>query len=289
MPKFKWYYVIFALPIYLVASLPMPLVYFISDFLRLIVYYILGYRKKVVFENLRNSFPDKSEQWLKQTAHDFYKNLFDTIVETLVMATASKSFYLKRHTFINKELLDGYYKQNRSVILVCGHLANWEWAGQATLVSGLQLDVLYHPLSSKFFDWFMYHIRTRYNLHLISMQNTLREMVSRKNIPSVITFIADQTPSAENAHWMQFMNQDTPVFLGVEKMARKFNYPVVYGDMIRLKRGYYSIEFKLLFEEPKATADFEITESHMRHLEESILETPADWLWSHRRWKHTRK
>jgi KDO2-lipid IV(A) lauroyltransferase len=118
------------------------------------------------------------------------------------------------------------------------------------------------------------------------MQSTLREMLKRKNIPSAITFIADQTPSAEGCHWMNFLNQDTPVFLGVEKMAKKFNYPVVYGDMYRKTRGNYVVNFKMLTENPQDMLDFEITEMHMNWLEESIKKNPQDWLWSHRRWKH---
>jgi KDO2-lipid IV(A) lauroyltransferase len=286
MPKKLWYYPILALPFYLLGLLPMWVLYGISDLARFLVYYVFGYRKSVVFQNLRNSFPEKDEAWIKQIAWKFYQNLFDTIIETIAMAVQTKAYY-KKHVVLNDlEVIHNLNKRNQPFILVCGHLSNWEYAGQGLHLHSSQVDVLYHPLSSKWFDWFMYYVRTRFGLHVIPMQSTLREMLKRKNIPSAITFIADQTPSAEGCHWMNFLNQDTPVFLGVEKMAKKFNYPVVYGDMYRKTRGNYVVNFKMLTENPQDMLDFEITEMHMNWLEESIKKNPQDWLWSHRRWKH---
>jgi KDO2-lipid IV(A) lauroyltransferase len=187
------------------------------------------------------------------------------------------------------EVFNDYQASGKPCILVCGHLANWEWAGQALHASNIQLDVLYHPLSSKWFDWFFYHIRSRHGIKPIAMQNALREMLSRKHIPTATTFIADQSPSPEGCHWLTFLNQDTPVFLGTEKLAKKFNYPVIYGDILRIKRGYYKVRFSLITDTPNDTPDFWITEEHSRRLEYSILEQPENWLWSHKRWKHKRK
>ncbi len=286
MPKKLWYYPIVAVPFYILALMPMWVLWGISDVARFLVFYIFGYRKEVVFQNLRNSFPEKSDAWVKQTAWKFYQNLFDTIIETIAMAVQTKSYYRKHVHLNNLDVIHDLNKRQQPFILVCGHLCNWEYAGQGLHLNSAQVDVLYHPLSSKWFDWFMYHVRTRYGLHVIPMQSTLREMLKRKDCPSAITFIADQTPSAEGCYWMQFLNQDTPVFLGVEKMAKKFNYPVVYGDMFRTKRGHYEVNFKMLTEEPNAFPEFALTEMHMKLLEESIQRKPEDWLWSHRRWKH---
>jgi KDO2-lipid IV(A) lauroyltransferase len=250
------------------------------------VYYVFGYRKSIVFQNLRNSFPEKDEAWIKQIAWKFYQNLFDTIIETIAMAVQSKAYY-KKHIHVNNlHLLHDLVKRKQAFVLVCGHLGNWEYAGQGLHLNGVQMDVIYHPLSSKWFNWFMYTARTRFGLHVIPMQSTLREMIQRKDIPSSVTFLADQTPSAEGCHWMQFLNQDTPVFMGVEKMAKKFNYPVVYGQIRRAKRGYYELDCEILTNHPKDLPEFEITHQHMQKLEETIRKQPQDWLWSHRRWKH---
>jgi KDO2-lipid IV(A) lauroyltransferase len=287
-PAARWYYYLLAIPLYGLASLPMPIIYGLSNFLRFVFYTVFSYRKEVVLTNLRNSFPKKEEKWIKDIAYKFYQNLFDVTLETISIAIRSRAYYIKHIRYNNMDLMNSFKAKNQPFILVCGHIANWEWAGQGLHQQGIQVDVLYHPLSSKFFDWFMYTIRNRYGVHPITMQNTMREMIARKNIPSAITFIADQTPSASGCHWMEFLNQDTPVFLGVEKMAKKLNYPVVYGEMHRLKRGFYEVQFELLCAEPKLTIDFEITEAHTRLLEKCIRSYPTDWLWSHRRWKHKR-
>jgi len=287
MPKFKWYYPILAIPFYLVSLMPMFVLHGMSDVARFLFFSVFNYRKEVVFTNLKNAFPDKDEAWIKQTAYAFYQNLFDTIIETIAMASVSKKFYKKHIRIHNLDLLNSL--NQRPFILVCGHLANWEWAGQGLHQTGTQVDVLYHPLSSKWFNWFMYFIRSRFGIHPIPMQHTLKEMLNRKEIPSAITFIADQTAGPDACHWMTFLNQDTPVFLGVEKMAQKLNYPIVYGDMYRSKRGYYDVYFKLITLEPKSLKPFEITELHTKMLEESIIKKPEDWLWSHKRWKHKRK
>jgi KDO2-lipid IV(A) lauroyltransferase len=286
MPKFKWYYPLLAIPFYLISLLPMFVLHGLSDVARFLFFSVFNYRKQVVFQNLRNAFPQQNEDWIKQIAYKFYQNLFDTIVETIAMVSLSKNFYKKHVRMHNLEVIHALNQQ--PFILVCGHLANWEWAGQGLHQAGIQVDVLYHPLSNKWFNWFMYHIRSRYGIYPIAMQSTLREMLKRKQIPSAITFIADQTAGPDTCHWMTFLNQDTPVFLGVEKMAQKCNYPIIYGDMYRDKRGYYDVYFKLLTLEPNSLKPFEITRLHTQMLEESILKKPEDWLWSHKRWKHKR-
>jgi KDO2-lipid IV(A) lauroyltransferase len=288
-PKFKWFYLLYAFPLYLIAILPSFLIYLLSDFLRFLVFTVFRYRKDVVYTNLQNSFPNHSKEWIAKTAHDFYRNLFDVTLETIQIAVRSKHFYKKHLLLEGHEVFNDYQASGKPCILVCGHLANWEWAGQSLHASGIQVDVLYHPLSSKWFDWFLYHIRSRHGIKPIAMQSALRDMLSRKNIPTATTFIADQSPSPDGCHWLTFLNQDTPVFLGTEKLAKKFNYPVVYGDIIRTKRGYYKVRFSLITDTPNDTPDFWITEEHSRRLEQSILEQPENWLWSHKRWKHKRK
>jgi len=283
------YYI--ALPfLYLISLLPFWFLYRVSDLFFVIIYYVLGYRKKVVMENLRNSFPEKTEQELKKIAFDFYRYLCDLFLETFKTLTISKKQMLA-HCRMNEEtqkLFDSYYTQQRSIILVMGHFGNWEWAGNVVDSSKHQLYVIYHQLSSKYFNQLVIKMRTRFGTKLIEMKSTLRDMVTYRKDITATAFIADQTPFPENAYWTTFLNQDTPVFTGTEKIASKFNYPVIYISVKRIKRGYYEIFGELLFENPKETKEGEISEAHTRRLEKDIIAQPEIWLWSHRRWKHKR-
>ena len=170
-----------------------------------------------------------------------------------------------------------------------GHLGNWEWAGNTfSSVCKQQLYVIYHPLSNKQFNALIYNMRSRFGTKLIAMRETFREMAANREIVSATAFIADQTPSREGAYWTTFLNQDTPVFTGTERIARKLNYPIVYAAIKRLKRGYYEMHAEVLCETPKDTLDGEISELHTKRLEKDIIAQPEVWLWSHRRWKHKR-
>ncbi len=199
---------------------------------------------------------------------------------------------LKRCKFSDKAtaLFNKLAEEDKSIILVMGHLGNWEWAGNSfSLLCKHQLYVIYHPLRNKYFDRMMYGMRTRFGTKLIAMKDTFREMLSQRKELNATAFIADQTPSPENAYWTNFMNQDTPVFKGTEIIARKIDYTVVYATIKRQKRGYYEIFAEILTDNPKETTDGEISEEHTRRLEQDITEQPEVWLWSHRRWKHKRK
>ena len=179
--------------------------------------------------------------------------------------------------------------ENKSFLLVLGHIGNWEWAGHSfSLLLKHQLYVIYHPVANKYFDRLMYHIRTRNGTRLIAMKNTFREMLAHKNELNSTAFIADQTPQPDNAYWTTFLNQDTPVFKGPEVIAKKMNLVVVYTCVKKVKRGYYEIFAEILIENPASTADGEISEMHTRRLEQDIIAQPENWLWSHRRWKHKR-
>lgn len=195
-----------------------------------------------------------------------------------------------RHCTIEPEtikLFNTLAEENKSLIIVIGHWGNWEWAGNSfSLFCKQQLYVIYHPLSNLRFDGLINRMRTRFGTRLIKMKDTYRDMVSHKNELSVTAFIADQTPSPEGAFWTTFLNQDTPVFRGTEKIAQRMNYPVVYARIKRIKRGYYTISAEMLFEKPADTEPDEITIAHTRKLETDILSQPEIWLWSHRRWKH---
>jgi len=275
--------------IYFLSLLPFPILYLVSDGLYGILFYLIGYRKDVVFQNLRNSFPDKNEAEITRIAKDFYHYLCDLTLETFKTLTISKKSMLKHCSFQPEtlKLFNKLAEENKSIILVMGHWGNWEWAGNScSLLFKHQLYVIYHPLSNKYFDGLIYRMRTRFGTKLIPMKDTYREMAGKRNELSATAFIADQTPSPEGAFWTTFLNQDTPVFKGTEKIAQRMNYPVVYGRVKRIKRGYYEISAEILFENPSKTESNEISKAHTKVLENDIIKQPEIWLWSHRRWKH---
>lgn len=290
--KGKWYYAVLAAPIFLLMLLPLPLLYLLSDGLYLIMYYLIGYRKKIVFRNLHNSFPLKSEEEITTIAKAYYRFMIDLFIETFKTLTLSKKELMKRCSYTPDalEMAETFFKQKRSVIMVMGHYGNWEWGGHVfSQTCHHPMFALYHPIKSGFFNWLTAHIRTRFGMKLINMHHSIKQMVALRNEITATAFIADQTPSnPREAYWTTFLNQDTPVLQGTELIAGKLNYPVIFASVRRKKRGYYQVHFTLITDEPAATAPGEITEKHCKLLEAEINREPEIWLWSHRRWKHKR-
>ena len=282
----------FALPfIYLISFLPFPILYLFSDLVFILLYYVIGYRKNVVTENLRKSFPEKSEKEILQLRRAFYRYFTDLTLETFKTLSISKSAMLE-HCSMDEQSILLFKKlsdEKKSCILVLGHLGNWEWAGNTfSLTCKQPLYVIYHPLTNKYFNSLIIKMRTRFGTRLIEMKNTFRDMVNMKNEVNATAFIADQTPPPENAYWTNFLHQDTPVFSGTEKIARKLNLPVIYVNVNRTGRGQYIVHAEMLCENPASTSDGEISDLHTQRLEKEIRKDPETWLWSHRRWKHKR-
>lgn len=277
--------------IYLLSILPFRILYLLSDALYFILYHCIGYRKEVVYQNLHNSFPGKSDSELRAIRKAYYRYLCDLTLETFKTLTISKKSMLKHCTFSTQasELFSKLADEKKSIVLVMGHLGNWEWAGNSfSITCKQQLYVIYHPISNKHFDGLMYRMRTRFGTKLIAMKDTFKEMLRNRNEINATAFIADQTPAPDSAYWTTFLNQDTPIFKGTEVIAKKLNYPVVYANVKKVKRGYYEIFAEILTEESANTTEGQISELHTKRLEKDILATPATWLWSHRRWKHKR-
>jgi KDO2-lipid IV(A) lauroyltransferase len=275
--------------IYGVAFLPFSLLYVVSDFLRFVLFQGIGYRKKVVLENLKNAFPQKTEPEIQTIANKFYIYFCDLVVESLKTLTIT-SKDLKQHvSFQDLSLFERYYKQKQSIIVVMGHYGNWELCGARFALENLhQLFIIYHPLSNKYFNQLAYRMRTRLGNGLYSMQETLRGMIKNKDKCTATAFIADQSPAPETAYWTNFLSQDTPFFTGMAKIAKKMNYPVVYVRIRREKRGKYHVESELLIENPSTISENDITELYVKRLEKDITKQPEIWLWTHRRWKHKR-
>lgn len=285
------YYITLPL-IYLLSLLPFGVLYLISDGVYLLLYRLAGYRRKVVMENLRNSFPQKTDKELSDICKAFYHHLCDLFLETFKTLTITPT-EMFRHCRMDEgaqTLLDGLAQKGQTVVLVMGHQGNWEWGGNTfSLACKQKLYVIYHPLSNKYFDGLIYRMRSRFGTGLIPMNDTFREMVKNKGIVHATAFIADQTPGPDNAYWTTFLNQDTPVFWGTERIARKMNYPVVYVQIKKEGRGKYVLHAEMLIQQAKDTKEGEISEIFTRRLEKDIMEQPETWLWSHRRWKHKRK
>ena len=274
------------------SKLPFFVLYGISDFAYFIIYKIVGYRKKVVFENLRNSFPEKTELEVKQIAKDFYKHIADLFIEFLKGYSITKDEINDRVKLINIEVIKNYTDKNQSVIIVTGHISNWEWLLHPLNLSGIPMDIVYQKLSSSLFNKLTLFIRSRFTITpLIEKQNTLRKTVDRKDITRALVLGSDQSPQNwKTAYWTTFLNQDSGFFTGTERIARKFDYPVIFSEMRRIKRGFYEIEFTEIAKptEFQNLPIGEITERFVRILDESIHRYPSDYLWSHRRWKHKR-
>jgi Kdo2-lipid IVA lauroyltransferase/acyltransferase len=280
------YYISFPI-IYLISLLPFRMLYVISDGLYFVIYSLFSYRKKVVMTNLKNSFPEKSAQEMEDICQKFYRYFCDFILETIKTLTISPESVKKHVSFKDTSIFQHFYEQKQSVILVMGHYGNWELAGaRFALEPYHQLYVIYHPLSNKYFDKLVYHMRTRLGNKLYAMNDTLRGMIRDKDKVTTTAFIADQTPAPKGAYWTTFLNQETPVFTGTAKIARKLGYPIIYASVKRPKRGFYSIEIEVLVENPSEMEENEISEMHTKRLEKDIFENPEIWLWTHRRWKH---
>lgn len=234
---------------------------------------------------MRNSFPAKSETERNAIEKKYFKYLADLIVETVKMISISKEELQRRLILTNPEIIQRYTQENKSITAVAGHYCNWEWAGLEFSVDS-QLFFIYKPLSSKIFDEFFIKIRSRFGGIAVAMKQTLRTMVAHKNEFTVTVFAGDQTPvQAEANYFTTFLNQPTAVFLGIEKIAKLIGSAVIFYDMKRVKRGYYTYTIVPLVEDTKNSAPHEITEAHVRYLEMMINREPQYWLWSHRRWK----
>lgn len=268
--------------------LPLSLLYLVADFVYLLLYHVVRYRRKVVYENLHNAFPEKDAEDIRIIAKKYYRHLSSLMVEIIKMATISPEELKARFKFKNLHLMNNYHEQGRSTLICSAHYGNWEWG---TLALGLNTTAvvypIYKPVSNEAFgEWFK-QIRSRFGNQLIPMRQTLRALNASKDVPTIFCFGNDQTPlKEESTYWLNFLHQPTAILLGLEKIAVRTNRPVFYMRVRILKRGYYEVECVPLCMEPAASKPFEITNLHVNYLEQIIIDEPAYWLWSHRRWKH---
>lgn len=272
----------------IISKLPFGLLYPFSWFLSNIVFKVIPYRKKVIEANLRGAFPEKSKEEIVSLRKKFYSFFNDIVVESIKSFSLSKQALKERVIFKNLDLAENYLKKGKSVIIVMGHYGNWEWAWLSYAINSKYACAgVYKPLHNKKFDDYFLKSRARFGGKLISMKKT-QEYVSEtiKKEAFTIGLISDQTPAPEKGYWVNFMNRGTPVFLGVEIMARQYDIPVIFLSLVPQKRGHYHAKMQLITDSPKDTQPGWITEQHVKLMEETIKRKPEFWLWTHKRWKH---
>jgi KDO2-lipid IV(A) lauroyltransferase len=274
----------------LLSYLPLGFLYGLSDFLYIVLRYVVRYRRLVILENLRLSFPEKSPAEIQRIANGFYRNLTDLIVETIKMPALSPDELRRRVQFTNPELVKKQLQAGKTVIGMASHLCNWEWIPSGSVLHGMAADSVYKPLNSPFFEKMMRTVRASFGAVPVPMNTLPRRMAAQKDSPRIIALVADQVPDVpEQAYWTNFLHRDTPFYPGTERLARSRKLPVFYVDLSRLKRGYYEITFTSICEPPyDHLPQGAILERYRDLLEETIRNHPSDWLWSHKRWKHWR-
>jgi Kdo2-lipid IVA lauroyltransferase/acyltransferase len=260
----------------LLSRFPLWLLYGLSDFLFFTGYYLLKYRRRLVQENLRSSFPEKSDLEIHQIEKAFYKNLCDYAVESLKLLTITKEELSRRMVYKNPELIEQYKANNQSILLLSSHQFNWEWL----LVSGsftlpVEIDFVYQSVSNNFFD------------EVIQRDRVAREIIKRKSKKRGIAIVADQYPGYghDKKYHTTFLNQETVFFYGCQQMAQLTQFPALYAVITKVKRGYYECTVVTIGEPPYTKDNDNVVENYVRAVEKRILEDPSGWLWSHNRWK----
>ena len=282
--------VLFIIFVGIVGIMPFFIVYAFSGLVRFVLYGIVKYRRDVVEDNIRRSFPGLNPKDLNILVRKVYKNLSDILIEGIKGFTIGNKNLLKRHRVINPEILDTYFNRGQSVLGVLGHFNNWEWG---SLSAGKQLKhnivAIYKPVNNKYIDRFVRKIRARHGTTLASIFETSLTFEKYKSKATLFLLVADQSPSnVRRAIWVDFFGRKTAFLHGPEVHAKKNNLPVFFIDIQRIKRGYYEVEFILLTENPAELKDAEITGLYARKLEDQIRKNPSSWLWTHRRWKLTK-
>jgi Kdo2-lipid IVA lauroyltransferase/acyltransferase len=288
MSRLNYFFVyIFSL---LVGSIPFPVIYALSRGLSFLFRKIIGYRKQVIEQNLVKSFPGKTTQELKEISKKFYRNLTDVLLEGIKAFRMSDKQLLARYKILNPDLISPYLEAGSGVICVTGHYNNWEWGAlEPPLQMPGKFVAFYKPIQNWRIDRFVRKNRTRFGTVLAPIRETTKTFTENRGIPVVYLMAADQNPSnREAAYWADFLGRDTAFLHGPEKHARINNYPVVFVAIRRVKRGFYELELSVIAENPSVLPEGEITRRYARSMEAMIMEDPANWLWSHKRWKLSR-
>lgn len=273
----------------MVSKLPFRLLYLLSDGLYLLLYYMVGYRKKVVTENLKLVFPQKNEQEITAIKKKFYKHLCDMFLEMAKTMTISEKELERRFKITNPEELKRLEKLNKSIILIFGHYASWEWSIVLQNYINFKGFAVYKKLANKHFDKLVRDIRSKYNTTLISTKETIHTITQTEleGTKSITGFLSDQSPRlSKEVYWSSFMGIKVPCFTGAERLAKKLDFSTAYLKVNKIKRGYYEAEIITLAEDSRIYKDYELTDIFLREVEKQIYQAPEYYFWTHKRWKH---
>ncbi len=278
------------------AHLPFWMLYALADIIFVIIYYVIGYRRGVVRNNIDSSFPDRSERERRHIVKQFYRHFSDLIVETIKLSHISDREIKKRMVFDGIEIIDDLMKQGRSITAYFSHCGNWEWAPSVTLWSSLKAGSeawfcqVYRPLSNKHFDEYFLKLRSRFNPLSFPKATVFRDLIrlKRTGLPAITGFMSDQKPSHGDTdhHIVMFLNHPTAIITGTETLSRRLDNAVIYWDMYKTSRGHYKIKVRLITDNITQMPKMSVTDAYTRMLEETIERNPSIWLWSHKRWKH---
>lgn len=274
--------------LWLISILPFTALYALSDCCYVMVYHLIGYRKKTVRYNLKTAFPEKSEAALKEIERKFYHHMCDMFLEMIKSMNIKKEDLLARYSFTNKELITAYDQADKSSILIMGHYASYEWVFALQLYMKHPGYAVYKRIKMKQLDNLIKKIRGRWNTYMIDAKNTMKfiQSLERKQETGCYGFVADQSPRYHRAHyWTQFLGHELPFFTGVERIASEFDLPVLYLGVTKVKRGYYEGTFRLLNPNEEARKNGEVTSAFAKALEKQIIARPELYLWTHKRFK----
>ena len=278
--------------IWLLSKLPMRILYLKSTFFYIIIYYVIGYRKEVVLENLRLSFPEKKEEELKGIRKKFYKHFVDIFIESIKAFSISEKEIRKRYVYKNIDLVNKYAKEGRSIAIVGSHLANWEWSINMGLFIQADCYVAYTSLRNKFFNNKVVSSRERFKVTTFKSSKLIKGMQKHfsNNQQGVYGLLSDQSPKPHKAYyWRDFLGVKVPVYTGAEMLAKRFDLVVINYAATKVKRGYYEVEFQLITEQPRTLKDYQITDLYTELTEKNIRKQPEYYFWTHKRFKHRNK
>lgn len=276
-------------PLWLLSKLPTRILYGISTFLFFLIYYIFRYRRKVVLDNLNLVFPNNSQIENNEISRKFYIHFCDLLVETIKGFTISEKEVQKRFALLNGNILNDYYKNDRSILLMAGHYGNWEWTGILNKSFPHQGLAVYKPLKNKQFDSLVKKTRGQFGGEIVSNKKIVAKLFRmwKKNIKTLTYILSDQSPKIDDFKYRDtFLGIDVPMFTGTEELAKKLDFAVIYLKVEKTKRGFYEATLIPITDTPKEFPDFEITRKFFDLLEEQINQRPELYLWSHKRWKH---
>jgi Kdo2-lipid IVA lauroyltransferase/acyltransferase len=282
-------YLAFRFVVFLFWLLPFSALYRLSNGVAWLLFNVVGYRKKVVFKQLRDSFPDKSSAEIERLARASYRNLSDILLESFKGFSMTEADFGQRYVFTNPELVHESTESGGNSIQMAAHYSNWEW-GVIALPLFVKRHIVgfYKPLSNRFIENYGRQQRGQFGIDLVPIGETASAFVRLADKPTAYFFVSDQNTNSDKAHWVTFLNQDTACPYGGDKYARQYNFPAYYCDMQRIKRGYYELTFEKIAIDAPHLPDEEVTRRFMARLEQTILAKPENWLWSHKRWKKKR-